>query len=194
MKKTVGLLSFLLVLGVGTHAFALNLTPEDMIPGTDEMGPSNCEAGCVYETFGLVDDGSLQLLYKADVGGGDSGTYAGDYTTVFNNTPTDPSDALISWNGVDAIICEACYLAVKDGNQDPAYYFYNLSLWDGMENLNLTGFWPNAGAISHVSIWGIEGDGPGGTPTPEPGTMFLMGSGLAGLGFWRWKKGTKTEA
>ncbi len=38
------------------------------------------------------------------------------------------------------------------------------------------------------------GGGPGGHPTPEPGTMFLMGSGLAGLGFWRWKKGAKTQA
>ena len=36
--------------------------------------------------------------------------------------------------------------------------------------------------------------GPGGNPVPEPGTIFLMGSGLAGLGFWRWKKGTKTQA
>jgi len=36
--------------------------------------------------------------------------------------------------------------------------------------------------------------GPGGNPVPEPGTIFLMGSGLAGLGFWRWKKGTKSQA
>ena len=38
-----------------------------------------------------------------------------------------------------------------------------------------------------------DGDGTN-VHMPEPGTIFLMGSGLAGLGFWRFRKGTKNQA
>jgi len=41
-------------------------------------------------------------------------------------------------------------------------------------------------AISHVSFYNGGSTPPGGQ-VPEPGTVFLLGSGLAGLGFWRWK-------
>ncbi|MFQ5589008.1 MAG: PEP-CTERM sorting domain-containing protein [Nitrospiria bacterium] len=33
--------------------------------------------------------------------------------------------------------------------------------------------------------------GDGMAPVPEPGTIILMGSGLAGLGFWRWRRSEK---
>lgn len=38
-------------------------------------------------------------------------------------------------------------------------------------------------------------DGVGTTVhAPEPVTIMLFGSGLAGLGFWRWRQGTKSQA
>lgn len=151
---------------------------------TPPTGPSNCEPGCVYDAFGLANDGSLELLYKSDVGGGDSGTFASSYNTEFFNTPSDPSDATISWI-VDqpAITCPSCYLAIKNGNSTPTYYFYDLSSWDGTSDIVLTGFWANTqGAISHVSIWGK--DSPQ-FDVAEPATLGLLGLSLLGFGLAR---------
>lgn len=142
-----------------------------------DLGPANCEPGCVYTAFGLANDGSLSLLYKGQAS--DSGLFATSYDTVFSNTAADPSDALISFVGGSAIACPACYLAIKDGNHQPSYYFYDLAAWDGMESLVLEDFWPQGGAISHVSIWGAS------TPrqdVPEPATIALVGLALLAAG------------
>ncbi len=187
MKKIIRTSIFILILGFASQASAtIMLTPSTpgIIPGTG-LGPSNCEAGCVYDAFGLIDDGSLSLLYKADQGGPESGSFAGDYTTTFANSSTDPEDALITHDigSTDFISCPDCYLAIKDGNSDPSYYFYDLSAWDGSMNIDMQDFWPGRGAISHVSIWGRDGDDGTGTGTgvPEPATLALLGLGLLGI-------------
>jgi hypothetical protein len=108
----------------------------------------------------------------------ESGTYASYYDTTFMNDPVDPRDADIVWNGSDDAhyIVPSMYLLVKDGNQTPAWYLFDLSSqWDGKADLQLRDFWPGGGAISHVTIYG------GQTPVPEPATMILFGTGLAGL-------------
>lgn len=190
MTKTTTASLFALLLGfVGFNAHAIIITPSTagIILGsslTPPTGPSNCEAGCIYNAFNInggVNDGSLSLLYKSDVSGtsgigSDSGSFAASYMTTFSNTATDPANALIDYISGASITCPDCYLAIKDGNQTPSYYFYNLASWNGTEDIILRDFWPQQGAISHVSIWGKPS-----TSIPEPGIVLLLGIGLLGL-------------
>lgn len=128
--------------------------------------------------LGIVDDcfgatGPLSLLYKAEVGASDSGTFGSSYDTTFSNSATDPQDATILYLGSTYMDCSACYLVVKDGNHTPAQYFFDISSsWNGTDSIQLTAFWPQQGAISNVAIWGRA------TSVPEPASLLLLGAGL----------------
>jgi hypothetical protein len=65
---------------------------------------------------------------------------------------------------------------VKDGKQSPAWYLFNLTAlgWNYTSPLNLSGFWPGRGAISHVAMYGA-------TSVPEPATLSLLGVGALSL-------------
>lgn len=131
----------------------------------------------------------LTLSYKANVGGSDEGTFAGNYTTLFSNSASDPADALITWDGGSFINCPTCLLIVKDGNQEPAQYLFDLGSWDGQESIELSGFWPDQGAISNIAIWSgstsssTSGQTSTGGQIPEPGVLALLGAGLLGQAY-----------
>ena len=177
-----------LALVFASSAAALTITPTTpgvlVDTGEDNSNLNPTQIGTEHAL------GPLFLLYKAEVGGSDSGTFANSYNTTFSATPNDPSGATIAYVGAPAPVPSAnpLYLYVKDGNGDPAYYIFNISSWNGVDDLTLEGFWPQQGAISNLQILGGTTIGeipPRDTPTPGVGvpdggnTVALLGLGLA---------------
>ena len=193
-----------LALAMGMPAETANatimLTPA-VATDTTDVNSNLTTLALINAAFGTTYT-DLTMSYKANVGSGEEGPYAGNYATVFSNSASDPADALITWdnNGEPFIPCPTCLLIVKDGNQTPAQYLFDLGAWDGQESIQMTGFWPNQGAISNVAIWsgststsrstsrtGGQTSTGGQTRTggqiPEPGVLALLGAGLLGQVF-----------
>lgn len=196
-KLIVGVLSAVFALGIGAAAQAYTVTPsggDATLVGTTDDPSGAAGTDALLALAGLT---SADLLYKQDVGGPESGGFASSYETTFSNTPSDPEDALIDYISGASIDCPDCYLLVKDGNQTPAQYLFNISNWNGTDDISIQDFWVGNGAISHVSIYSAPGDTVDTTDvtitsptsdttdttdvtiTPEPATLALFGSGLA---------------
>ena len=181
---------------ISINANALILTPSDC--GLDNCftsnDPSEPSVSDIQDYIGTST--VLSNLYKSEVDGTvdfdaytstglNEGTYSGSYTTIFSNWGIDPADALISYNlGTDVLSCVECYLSIKggSGNNGSSLYIFDISSWDGTEEIELTGFLPGSGAISNVAIWG-----GGEVDVPEPGTLALFGLGLLGMALGRRK-------
>jgi hypothetical protein len=180
-------LASLLLCGYGVTAQAalvdIALTPADCTAGYPCWTSNDTNNLTIAEIEAITGASDLESLYKENVGDGfDSGPFAGSYETTFSNAALDPEDALIELiAGMDPITCGVCILVIKDGNQMPNQYIFDLSLAGMIGTISMTDFWPNQGAISHVEILG------GGTSAvPVPAAAWLFGTALIGfIGFSR---------
>ncbi len=176
-------LTVLVSLGSVQAAEALTITPATMPQWTTTNNSQINTDSAWWTAFGYLPelpDSLPSLLYKSEVGGGDSGPFGNAYDTSYWNTPSDPSDALIKWLGGISVDCSTCYLLVKDGNHQPAQYLFDISSWNGTEDLKLQNFWPQGGAISNIRILGTAT-----ARVPEPSTLALFGLSAAALGLRR---------
>jgi len=158
----------LVVLASNSAMASFNLTPTSGLKLHEGPETSNAAITAWLKTNGYTQP----EIYKSNVGEDEEGDGAPYYDTTYFNSPSDPSDALIEWVvGQTKIV--ASHLVVKDGFQSPGWYLFDISAWDGMEDIKLTGFWPQQGAISHISIYGSL------TAVPEPTSigLFLLGMG-----------------
>ena len=110
----------------------------------------------------------------------EGGPFAGSYQTLFSNSASFPEDALVDYLGGPAIEGSARFLYVRDEAQIPAFYIYEIlaspNSWNGVEDLFLDGFWPQAGAISQLQILGAPF-----TDVPESSTTALIAIALGAL-------------
>lgn len=184
LLKTAAIASALMMASAASHALPLQPSDADYNgnDGSGSYGPSNCEPDCINDLFG-TSFSKGEELYKNDfvkdsLVGTSSGSFSGSYEVLWNAS-LEPTGGTLSWL-VDTsyIMCGECYVAVKDGNNDPRYYFFDISDdWNGTDDLVFSGFWDEGeGAISHISIWGSTA-----VEVPEPGTLGLMGLGLMGF-------------
>lgn len=163
-------LSMALFSAARAHALPLVLTPGTAtFAGFNNGGLSSAAVSTVTGTT------ALSIVYKQNVGGQEEGLFAGSYQTTFTNTLANPSDGLIKYDGGNDpfITGGKIYLYIKDGTPRP-WYLFDISSWNGTDSLILTGFYPQQGSISQISIF----TSPGGTivRAPEGGsTVALLG-------------------
>lgn len=164
---------------LSSAANALSITPSSGTLNTTRW-EGNDTSQAVIDTVIAPMLGTATLQYKNDVPGSESGPLTASYNTTFLNTPPDPSGATIVYVS-GPMVSPTAFLLVKDGNQTPAWYLYNLTAlgWNGSAQLDLSNFWPNQGAISHVSLYG------GGSVPDGGATVALLGLGLLGLAMLR---------
>lgn len=140
--------------------------------------PFKTDADWLEGVVGSEED--LFLLYKDEPDGEEEGSWSHSYSTSYGTDGDGDLTSLWIKNDGDYTFSGALWLVVKDGRKhDPAWYVFDISSWDGSEDIHVDGLFPLGGSISNVQIFGPE------SAIPEPGTLALFGAALIGIGLAR---------
>ena len=189
MKNTIKILLGLALAVIGSQAQALTVSGDcNNTTNTDSFGntcywadPNDPSQPTVSEIEALVGATDLLELYKIDF---DTLTeerpFADSYTTTFNVVDSDDgvsnAGGEIAYDfGNPSISCPDCFLLVKDGDQTPAWFVFDLGDWSGTTSIFMEDFWLGKGGISNVVIYGNISN------VPEPGMVSLLAIGLIGM-------------
>ena len=185
----------------------------DLINGTNGSGAILSQLGepATYSTTGLAYDGTQYIVQKES-----DADSAAPFEIQYNTYPTF-TDLINGTNGSGAILSQlgepatysttglaydgTQYIVQKESDADSAAPFeiqYNTypTFTDLINGTNGSGaILSQLGEPATYSTTGLAydgskgGNGGNGAPIPEPSTVLLFGTGLAGLAAWRWKTG-----
>jgi len=207
-SSILGLAVTLMALAVPARAYTLTEDPNCAVAvGVFNPSYTDCKGAYLLEggendvTDGAADNIVNQLLNVDDVFGTSGGwTFLGKT----DDSSTSPEFTLTGLNATTGTLeITGISLPAKIVVSFKAADSFSLYLWNPLNDPGLIE-WATSGTatnrnggvqgLSHASVYWMENGTVPPQQTPEPGTIVLMGSGLAGLGFWRWKKATKSQA
>jgi hypothetical protein len=179
------LLAFVIALGAAFPVMAGTIL---LTPDTVACGQSVCLAASGMDTSQAAINAKIALinpslvnLYTATQPQSDpptlyseTGPFAGSYETSFAVPGLLTASARISYvDGSSAISSGPVYALIKDGVL--GWYLFDITSWDGISDIDFSGFYDNQGRISHVSIYGLA-------QVPDGGlTVMLLGLGVGSL-------------